>query len=159
MPEPFLDIQGILDVLPHRYPFLLVDRIESIDATKIVGLKNITVNEPCFMGHFPGNPVFPGVLIVEAMAQVAGVMVMHNMEDRHHKVVMLAKITEAKFIRPVRPGDQMRMEITMVHLRPTRAKMTAVATVNGVKVAEAALMCVLRDKRGQAAAPAAAEES
>ena len=159
MPEPFLDIQGILDVLPHRYPFLLVDRIESIDATKIVGLKNITVNEPCFMGHFPGNPVFPGVLIVEAMAQVAGVMVMHNMEDRHHKVVMLAKITEAKFIRPVRPGDQMRMEITMVHLRPTRAKMTAVATVDGVKVAEAALMCVLRDKRGQAAAPAAAEES
>ena len=159
MPEPFLDIQGILDVLPHRYPFLLVDRIESIDATKIVGLKNITVNEPCFMGHFPGNPVFPGVLIVEAMAQVAGVMVMHNMEDRHHKVVMLAKITEAKFIRPVRPGDQMRMEITMVHLRPTRAKMTAVATVDGVKVAEAALMCVLRDKRDQAAAPAAAEES
>ena len=156
MPEPFLDIQGILDVLPHRYPFLLVDRIESIDETKIVGLKNVTVNEPCFMGHFPGNPVFPGVLIVEAMAQVAGVMVMHDMEDRHHKVVMLAKITEAKFIRPVRPGDQLRMEITMVHLRPTRAKMTAVATVDGLKVAEAALMCVLRDKRDQ---PTAAEES
>ena len=156
MPEPFLDIQCILDVLPHRYPFLLVDRIESIDETKIVGLKNVTVNEPCFMGHFPGNPVFPGVLIVEAMAQVAGVMVMHDMEDRHHKVVMLAKITEAKFIRPVRPGDQLRMEITMVHLRPTRAKMTAVATVDGLKVAEAALMCVLRDKRDQ---PTAAEES
>jgi beta-hydroxyacyl-ACP dehydratase FabZ len=149
---PALDIQGILDVLPHRYPFLLVDRIESIDETKTVGIKNVSFNEPCFTGHFPDNPVFPGVLIVEAMAQVAGVMVMHNMEDRHHKIVMLAKIEEAKFIRPVRPGDQMRIEITMLHLRPTRAKMTGLVTVDGVKVAEAGLMCVLRDKRDQPAA-------
>lgn len=143
---PFLDIQGVLDVLPHRYPFLLVDRIEELTATTIVGTKCVSVNEPYFPGHFPGNPVMPGVLIVEAMAQVAGVMVMHNMPDRHNKVVMLAKIEEAKFLRPVRPGDQMRIEITMVHLRPTRAKMTGVATVDGQKVAEAALMCVLRDK-------------
>ena len=153
---PTLDIQGILDVLPHRYPFLLVDRIEAMDKSKTVAIKNVTANEPCFMGHFPGNPVFPGVLIVEAMAQVAGVMVMHDMPDRHHKIVMLAKIEEAKFIRPVRPGDQMRIEITMLHLRPTRAKMTGVVTVDGVKVAEAGLMCVLRDKRDQ---PTAAEES
>ena len=146
---PALDIQGILDVLPHRYPFLLVDRIESIDETKTIGIKNVTFNEPCFTGHFPDNPVFPGVLIVEAMAQVAGLMVMHNMEDRHHKIVMLAKIEEAKFIRPVRPGDQMRIEITMLHLRPTRAKMTGLVTVDGVKVAEAGLICVLRDKRDQ----------
>ena len=148
---PTLDIQGILDVLPHRYPFLLVDRIEAMDKSKTVAIKNVTANEPCFMGHFPGNPVFPGVLIVEAMAQVAGVMVMHDMPDRHHKIVMLAKIEEAKFIRPVRPGDQMRIEITMLHLRPTRAKMTGVVTVDGVKVAEAGLMCVLRDKRDQPA--------
>ena len=146
---PALDIQGILDVLPHRYPFLLVDRIESIDETKTVGIKNVSFNEPFFTGHFPDNPVFPGVLIVEAMAQVAGPMVMHNMEDRHHKIVMLAKIEEAKFIRPVRPGDQMRIEITMLHLRPTRAKMTGLVTVDGVKVAEAGLICVLRDKRDQ----------
>ena len=148
---PFLDIQGILDVLPHRYPFLLVDRIESLNETTTVGLKNVTANEPCFLGHFPDNPIFPGVLIVEAMAQVAGVMVMHNMEDRQHKVVMLAKIEEAKFLRPVRPGDQMRIEITMLHLRPTRAKMTGVVTVDGLKVAEAGMMCVLRDKRDKPA--------
>ena len=148
---PFLDTKGILDVLPHRYPFLLVDRIESMDETTTVGIKNVTANEPCFTGHFPDNPVFPGVLIVEAMAQVAGVMVMHNMEDRHHKVVMLAKIEEAKFIRPVLPGDQMRIVVTMLHLRPTRAKMTAVVTVDGNKVAEAGMMCVLRDKRDQPA--------
>ncbi len=148
---PFLDIQGILDVLPHRYPFLLVDRIESLNETTTIGIKNVTINEPCFMGHFPDNPIFPGVLIVEAMAQVAGVMVMHNMEDRQHKVVMLAKIEEAKFLRPVRPGDQMRIEITMLHLRPTRAKMTGVVTVDGLKVAEAGMMCVLRDKRDKPA--------
>jgi beta-hydroxyacyl-ACP dehydratase FabZ len=144
--EPVLDIQGILDVLPHRYPFLLVDRIVELEESRIVGIKNVTANEPYFPGHFPGNPVMPGVLIVEAMAQVAGVLVLKPMPDRHSKVVMLAKIDEAKFIRPVRPGDQLRLEITMLHLRPTRAKMTAVATVDGVKVAEAALMCVLRDK-------------
>lgn len=143
---PFLDIQGILDVLPHRYPFLLVDRIEELSGDKIVGIKCVSANEPFFPGHFPDNPVMPGVLIVEAMAQVAGVMVMHNMPDRHNKIVMLAKIEEAKFLRPVRPGDQLRLEITMVHLRPTRARMTGIATVDGVKVAEAGMMCVLRDK-------------
>ena len=156
--QPVLDIQGILDVLPHRYPFLLVDSIVELEESRIVGIKNVTVNEPYFPGHFPDNPVMPGVLIIEAMAQVAGVLVLKPMPDRHRKVVMLAKVEEAKFIRPVRPGDQLRLEITMLHLRPTRAKMTAVASVGGVKVAEAALMCVLRDKGegdDTAAAPAA----
>ena len=141
-----LDIQGILDVLPHRYPFLMVDRIEELEPMRAVGIKNVTFNEPYFTGHFPDNPVMPGVLIVEAMAQVAGVIVLHPMADRRNKIVMLAKIEEAKFIRPVRPGDQIRMEVTMLHLRPTRARIQGVVTVGGQKVAEAIVMCILRDK-------------
>ena len=143
---PVLDIQGILDVLPHRYPFLLVDRIEELEAMRIVGIKNVTANEPFFTGHFPDNPVMPGVLIVEAMAQVAGVLVLKPMPDRHNKIVMLAKIEEAKFLRPVRPGDRLRIEMTMLHLRPTRAKIRGVVSVEGQKVAEAIVICILRDK-------------
>jgi 3-hydroxyacyl-[acyl-carrier-protein] dehydratase len=141
-----LDIQGILDTLPHRYPFLLVDRVEELEPMRAVAIKNVTVNEPFFMGHFPDNPVMPGVLLVEAMAQVAGVVVLHPMPDRRNKIVMLAKIEEAKFIRPVRPGDQLRIEVTMLHLRPTRARIQGVVTVDGQKVAEAIVMCILRDK-------------
>src|SRR3954449_12438042 len=98
-----IDIQGIQDLLPHRYPFLLVDRIVELEPERIVGIKNVTVNEPFFDGHFPGFPVMPGVLIIEAMAQVAGVLVLGQIPDRHKKVVLLASVDSAKFRRPVVP--------------------------------------------------------
>src|SRR5579872_338946 len=101
---PILDIQAIREILPHRYPMLLVDAIVELEEERIVGIKNVTVNEPFFIGHFPDFPVMPGVLIVEAMAQVAGVLVLKSIPDRKNKLVLLASINEAKFRRPVLPG-------------------------------------------------------
>ncbi|OYW08115.1 MAG: 3-hydroxyacyl-[acyl-carrier-protein] dehydratase FabZ [Acidobacteriia bacterium 12-62-4] len=141
-----LDIDAIRDILPHRYPFLLVDRIIELEEERIVGIKNVTANEPFFIGHFPEFPVMPGVLITESMAQVAGVLVLKSIPDRHSKLVLLASVDGAKFRRPVRPGDQLRIEMTMVSRKSTICKMTGTATVDGVVVAEATLMCVLRDK-------------
>src|ERR1700730_4439080 len=106
-----LDIDAIRAILPRRYPFLLVDRIEELEAERVVGIKNVTVNEPYFMGHFPEYPVMPGVLVVEAMAQVAGVLVLKSLPDRRNKLVLLATIEEAKFRGEVRPGDQLRIEM------------------------------------------------
>src|ERR1035438_5563841 len=114
---PVLDIDAIREILPHRYPFLLVDRIEELESDRIVGIKNITANEPFFAGHFPDYPVMPGVLIVEAMAQVAGVLVLKQIPDRKNKLVLLAGVDGAKFRKPVRPGDQLRMEIKLLRLR------------------------------------------
>lgn len=144
-----LDIDAIRDILPHRYPFLLVDRIIELEEERIVGIKNVTANEPFFVGHFPEYPVMPGVLITESMAQVAGVLVLKGIEDRHRKLVLLASVDEAKFRRPVRPGDQLRIEMVMVSKKATICKMKGKATVDGVVVAEATLMCVLRDKPAQ----------
>ena len=141
-----LDIDAIRDILPHRYPFLLVDRITELEEERIVGLKNVTANEPFFVGHFPDFPVMPGVLITECMAQVAGVLVLKSIPDRHSKLVLLASVDEAKFRRPVRPGDQLRIEMKMVSRKSNICKMTGKVTVDGVVVAEATLMCVLRDK-------------
>jgi len=149
-----LDIQEIRDILPHRYPMLLVDRILELEEERIVGIKNVTVNEPFFVGHFPEFPVMPGVLVVEAMAQVAGVLVLKSVPDRKNKLVLLASIEEAKFRRPVRPGDQLSIEMKVTKRKAAIAKMHGQATVNGVVVAEAVLMCVLQDREPRAEAVA-----
>ena len=143
---PALDIQAIRDILPHRYPMLLVDRIEELEAERIVGIKNVTVNEPFFAGHFPDFPVMPGVLIIEAMAQVAGVLVLSTIPDRATKLVLLASVDEAKFRKPVRPGDQLRIEMTLLKRKSSIAKMSGTASVNGAVVAEAIMMCKLADR-------------
>ena len=143
---PVMDIQAIRDILPHRYPMLLVDRIEELEPDRIVGIKNVTANEPFFAGHFPDYPVMPGVLITEAMAQVAGVLVLSSIPDRHTKLVLLASVEEAKFRKQVRPGDQLRIEMKVLRRKATIAKMAGTASVDGVVVAEAIMMCVLADR-------------
>jgi 3-hydroxyacyl-[acyl-carrier-protein] dehydratase len=141
-----LDINEIQAILPHRYPFLLVDRIVELEAERIVGIKNVTRNEPFFQGHFPDFPVMPGVLIVEAMAQTAGVLVLKNIADRDRKLVLLVSIDHARFRKPVVPGDTLRLEMTLLKRKASVAKMGGKATVDGVLVAEAELMCKLADK-------------
>ncbi len=141
-----LNIEEIRDILPHRYPFLLVDRIEELEPERIVGIKNVTINEPFFTGHFPDYPVMPGVLIVEAMAQVAGVLVLSQIPDRKSKLVLLAGVDGAKFRKPVRPGDQLRIEMKLLKRKAALAKMSGTATVDGVLVAEAEMFCVLADR-------------
>jgi 3-hydroxyacyl-[acyl-carrier-protein] dehydratase len=141
-----LNIEEIREILPHRYPFLLVDRIEELEAERIVGIKNVTINEPFFTGHFPDYPVMPGVLIVEAMAQVAGVLVLSQIPDRRSKLVLLAGVDGAKFRKPVRPGDQLRIEMKLLKRKAALAKMSGTATVDGALVAEAEMFCVLADR-------------
>jgi len=148
---PILDIEEIRNILPHRYPMLLVDRILELEPERIVGIKNVTVNEPFFQGHFPDFPVMPGVLIVEAMAQVAGVLVLKTIPDRASKLVLLAGIDNAKFRRPVLPGDQLRIEMTVVKKKASVAKMQGVATVDGAVVAEVEVLCKLADRPQKAA--------
>jgi beta-hydroxyacyl-ACP dehydratase FabZ len=150
---PILDVNEIRTILPHRYPFLLVDRIVEIEAERIVGLKNVTVNEPFFQGHFPEFPVMPGVMIVEAMAQTAGILVLRGIPDRDNKLVFLVSVDAARFRKPVVPGDQLRIEMKVIRRKGTVAKMAGTATVNGVLVAEAEVMCKLEDKVPFVAAP------
>ena len=144
----------IRDFLPHRYPFLLVDRIVEMEPDRIVGIKNVSANEPFFAGHFPEFPVMPGVLIVEAMAQVAGVLVLYDVADRKSKLVLFASIEEAKFRKPVLPGDTLRIEMKILKKKATAVKAQGVATVDGVPVAEATVMCVVSDRPSKPAPPA-----
>lgn len=141
-----MDVNQIRQILPHRYPFLLVDRIVELEAERIVGIKNVTANEPFFIGHFPDFPVMPGVLIVEAMAQTAGVLILNSIPDRHNKLVLLVSVDAAKFRRPVVPGDQLRMDMTVIRRKGSVAKMAGKAYVDGLLVAEAEVMCKLQDK-------------
>jgi UDP-3-O-[3-hydroxymyristoyl] N-acetylglucosamine deacetylase/3-hydroxyacyl-[acyl-carrier-protein] dehydratase len=131
-------IEDIIKVLPHRYPFLLVDRVLEVEERKrIVGIKNVTINEPFFQGHFPGDPIMPGVLIIEAMAQVGGVLLMGIVDDPANKVVYFMSIEKIKFRRPVRPGDQLRLELEMKQIRGNVCRMSGVAKVDGKVVCEA----------------------
>ncbi len=151
-----LDIREILGILPHRYPFLLVDRIVAIeDGRKVVGIKNVTFNEPFFQGHFPGSPVMPGVLIVEAMAQVGAVLLLRGVPDREKKLVYFAGIDKARFRRPVTPGDQLRFEVEVLKLRSRSARLRGEAYVDGVLVAEAELFSSMVDRDGAPTAPEA----
>ncbi len=147
-----LDIQGIMDLLPHRYPILLVDRILDYEPGKwIRGVKNITISDPIFLGHFPKKAIFPGVLIVEAMAQTGGCLLLRDLPDRHKKLMYFMSIDKVKFRKPVVPGDQLVMELEMVSHKGRICKLRGVAMVDGQKVAEAELMSMLIDaEKGEA---------
>jgi 3-hydroxyacyl-[acyl-carrier-protein] dehydratase len=142
-----LDIRQILEFLPHRYPMLLVDRVIDLQADKsIVAIKNVSINEPFFTGHFPHVPVMPGVLIIEAMAQAAGILSFHSMGKKSDdkSVYYFVGIDAARFKRPVVPGDQLQLEVTLTRTARSISKFTARATVDGAIAAEAELMCTLR---------------
>ena len=142
-----LTITEIMKILPHRYPMLLVDRIVEVESGKrIVGLKNVSANEEFFQGHFPGAPVMPGVLIVEAMAQCAAILGLIDMPDRDRKLYLFGGVDRARFRRPVTPGDQLRLECEVLHWRPSSVKIKGTATVDGQLVAEAQLFSVLIDR-------------
>jgi len=142
-----LGIEKILAVIPHRYPMLLVDRITEMHGRdRIVGIKNVTINEPFFVGHFPDHPIMPGVLIVEAMAQVGGMLMMGTVDDPEAKVVYFMSLDHVKFRRPVVPGDQLRMELEMLQQRPRTCRMRGVAYVDGQAVAEAEMMAHIVDR-------------
>jgi len=134
------DVEWIQSILPHRYPLLLVDRVLEIEPKKrIVAIKNVTINEQFFLGHFPGRPVMPGVLLIEGLAQAGGLLVLHDLAQRDGKLLYFAGIEEAKFRRPVVPGDQIRYEVEVLRLRSTFCKVAGRALVEGELAAEAVL--------------------
>jgi 3-hydroxyacyl-[acyl-carrier-protein] dehydratase len=142
-----LDVNGIQKILPHRYPFLLVDAIVEIEPQKrIVGIKNVTYNEPFFQGHFPGRPVMPGVLIIEALAQAGGVLLFREVPDREKKLLYFVAIDDARFRRPVVPGEELRLEVSVLTWRMSVCKLAGQARVNGELAAEATLMCKMVDR-------------
>ena len=144
--ENVLDIEQIMKILPHRYPFLLVDRILELEKDRIVGVKNVTINEPFFQGHFPGHPIMPGVLIVEAMAQVGGLLLMGTMKDPEDTVVYFMSLDNVKFRKPVRPGDQLRFEVEMVQVRGKVCRVKGTAKVDGELVCEAEMAAMVRHR-------------
>ena len=143
-----IDIHRIREMIPHRYPFLLVDRLEEVvHSESAVGIKNVTANEPCFQGHFPQRPVYPGVLIIETMAQTSAVLVVHSLgESAEGKLVYFMGIDNARFRKPVEPGDQMRVQVVKERSRGAVWRFRAEAKVNGVLVAEATYSAMIMDK-------------
>ena len=141
-----LNIDEIREILPHRYPMLLVDRILEISEKRVVGIKNVSANEPFFQGHFPEYPIMPGVLVVEALAQCGGVLALRGMADRDEKVVLFASIDECRFRTPVVPGDQLRLELEILRRRGGVIKMRGHAFVGDRLAAEAVLMCSVANR-------------
>jgi 3-hydroxyacyl-[acyl-carrier-protein] dehydratase len=152
-----LDIQQIMGYLPHRYPFLLIDRIVEFDPSKrVVALKNVTMNEPFFQGHFPGYPIMPGVLVVEAMAQAGAIIMMEAIPNHEEKLAVFSGIDKVKFRRQVGPGDQLRIEVNVLSFRTRAGRMEGKAYVDGKLACEATLTCMIVPK-APAARPAAPE--
>ena len=156
-----LDINAIQAILPHRYPFLLVDAVEEMERWKhIVGIKNVTINEHFFQGHFPGKPIMPGVLIIESMAQTGGLLLLQEVKEREKKLLYFVAIDDARFRRPVVPGDQLRIEVNVLAWRGTFCKLHGRASVGGELAAEATLMCKMVDiDEVQQPAPASVEKA
>jgi 3-hydroxyacyl-[acyl-carrier-protein] dehydratase len=150
-----LDILEIMAILPHRFPFLLIDRIVEMERmTRVVAIKNVTINEPFFQGHFPDYPIMPGVLMVEAIAQTGGTLLLTEIPDRSDKLMVFTGIEGAKFRRPVVPGDQVRIEVKVLQWRSRAVRMLGVATVDGKVVCEATVMCQLVPRVAKKAAAA-----
>ncbi|HWA94968.1 MAG TPA: 3-hydroxyacyl-ACP dehydratase FabZ [Terracidiphilus sp.] len=138
------DIQEILDILPHRYPFLLIDRIVEFEPKiRLVAIKNVTINEPFFQGHFPGAPIMPGVLVIEAMAQAGAVLMLNEIPDRQKKLAVFTGIDEAKFRRQVVPGDQLRIEVEVQSFRSRAGRMAGKAYIGDKVACEAILTCMI----------------
>ena len=142
-----IEIGEILSILPHRYPFLLVDRVLEVEPNRrIVAIKNVTINEPFFQGHFPGQPIMPGVLIIEAMAQTGGILLLNSFQNPEEKLVLFMQINNAKFRKQVVPGDQMYMEIELTNKKSKVVMMSGKTYVNDVLVAEAEFMAAIADR-------------
>lgn len=147
-----MDVVEIQKILPHRYPFLMVDAIVEMERLKrIVGVKNVSINEAHFQGHFPGKPIMPGVLIIESMAQTGGLLLLQEVPDRESKLLFFAAVDGARFRRPVVPGDQLRIEVSVVNWRGDFCKLEGKATVDGQLAAEATLMCKMVDREPEGA--------
>ena len=142
-----LDVTEIQKILPHRYPFLFVDAIVEMERLKrVVGIKNVTINESYFQGHFPGQPIMPGVLIIESMAQTGGLLLLQEVPDRENKLLYFVAVDGARFRRPVVPGDQLKVEMKVISWRGDFCKLEGRATVDGQLAAEATLMCKMVDR-------------
>ena len=153
-------IQEILEFLPHRYPFLLIDRVIEFEPTKrLVAIKNVTINEPFFQGHFPGHPIMPGVLVVEAMAQAGAIIMLNEIADRDKKLIVFTGIERAKFRQSVTPGDQLRIEVDVLSFRTRAGRIEGKAYVDGKMACEATLTCMVVPRVAEKQTPAAEPSS